>query len=225
MSAEPAQSRTHDRRDVGDANMDPGFLYPETSDGPCPISTTSRKLSKEDATKYIQWIQQRVPDIKRRDQRVYCAYCDMKNHARLSRNHLHKTPEFAGKALMHTTGNPPLLCSRAQINNGIASGVKQRLHLIRSKRQTFDGVLMATFHHYQHPAEQPPTEILEQSALQEPAPEETAPLCAAGGKSTRPTTTTTSAAYRPTSSACQSSSSGSSCKTSLSIVLYVWCTC
>ena len=77
-------------RDIGDAIVDPAFLWPVSEDNSCPISQ-SRKMSKADAKQCIQWILTRIPDIDRkRDERVYCADCDMKNHPRFPCNHYYK---------------------------------------------------------------------------------------------------------------------------------------
>ena len=75
-------------RHIGDANVDPDFLYPESGNNLCPVSQ-GRKMSKQDANQYIQWIISVVPDLdkKSKDPRVYCAYCNKNNHSRFSCNH------------------------------------------------------------------------------------------------------------------------------------------
>ena len=77
-------------RDLGDANMDENFLFPETANSKCPVNKHARKLSKDEANEYMKWIQLRIPKIDKKDERVYCPYCDMKNHPRWSCHHFHK---------------------------------------------------------------------------------------------------------------------------------------
>ena len=50
------------------------------------------------------------------------AYCDVKNHTRFSCNHLHKhqSPTSKHSCTLCMGSHPPFLCSRAQVNNGIA---------------------------------------------------------------------------------------------------------
>ena len=72
-------------RDIGDANVNPDFLYPTSEEHPCPVQQ-SKKMSKQEAQQYLPWIVKVVPDLdkKSKDERVYCAYCDMNNHPRFS---------------------------------------------------------------------------------------------------------------------------------------------
>ena len=64
--------RAHPWRDIGDANVEPDFLWPESEETPCPVDK-SRKLSKVDAKKYLQWIQSILPTFKKKDERLHCA--------------------------------------------------------------------------------------------------------------------------------------------------------
>ena len=41
-----------------------------------------RKHTAEAAADYLKWIQECIPTIDKNDARVYCPYCDMKNHPR-----------------------------------------------------------------------------------------------------------------------------------------------
>ena len=102
--------------------MDPDFLFPETPESQCPVSKNTRKLSKDEAKEYIQWIESRIPNIDRKDERVYCAYCNMKNHPRWSCNHLSKHQNESAKhsCTLCIGDHPAFLRARAQVNHGIA---------------------------------------------------------------------------------------------------------
>ena len=95
-----AVKKALDWRDIGDANVNPDFLYPEADDSPCPISITTRMPSQEDAKKYMQWIQHRVPNIEKKDERAYCGYCDMTSKI-LTQPLLQAPEELEREALTH----------------------------------------------------------------------------------------------------------------------------
>ena len=89
-------------RDLGDANMDPEFLFAEAEDSKCPVNKPARKLSQDEANEYMKWVQLRVPFIDKKDERVYCPYYDMKNHPRWTRHHFYKHQNTLREALTHT---------------------------------------------------------------------------------------------------------------------------
>ena len=165
-------------RDIVDANVDPAFLYRETAENPCPIATDSRKLSKEDTKKYMQCIQSTVQNIEKKDERLHCAYCDMKNHPRVSCNHFykHQNPTSKHSCTLRMGSHPPSLGSRAQVNHGIAkpNWARRETKVTFDQHQTpdLDGILIPPL---PSPADQPPVpmETSEQSAPQESPPEET----------------------------------------------------
>ena len=179
--------QAHPWRDIGEANVDPAFLWSESDDNPCP-APQSRKMPKEDAKKYIQRILSRVDDIgKKKDERVYCSYCDMNNHPRFSRNHFykhqsHQTPREALMHIVHGT-HPPFLCARAQVNNGIAkphwSRRQTKLAIDQNRAPDLRWHPEGNLPPPVEPPQAPLMETSEQQAPQEPAPEDTAPLCAA----------------------------------------------
>ena len=51
-------------RDIGEANLDPAFLYAETEDSPCPINKNFRKNSTEAAAEYMLWIPVSHPECR-----------------------------------------------------------------------------------------------------------------------------------------------------------------
>ena len=67
-------------RDLGEGNIDHKFLFPETDDSKRPSNNNFRKHTTEQAAEYMRWIQERIPTIDKKDKRVYCPYCNMKNH-------------------------------------------------------------------------------------------------------------------------------------------------
>ena len=197
-------------RDIGAARTDPEFLYPETPESPCPVSKNTQKLSKEEAKEYMQWIQSRIPDIDKKDARVYCAYCDMKNHPRWSCNRFskHQNANAKHSCTLCIGEHPPFLCPRAQVNNGIARPhwarreTKQALDQHRTPDLRWDpqGNLPP-------PAEQPPAPMeTSDPAQQEAAPEVTALLCAAAVAmhGPPPSTSHPTSSMRPPPAACPS---------------------
>ena len=199
QNAEPIQLK---HLDLGET-LDPDFLYPETRESQCAISKNTRKFSKDEAREYVQWIQSRIPDLGRKDERVYCAYCDMMNHPRWSCNHFskHQNPNAKHSCTLCIGERPPFLCPRAQVNNGIA-----RPNWAHRETRSANDQHRAPDLRWDPqdnlpppppPAEQPPAQMeTADLAQQEAAPELTAPLCAAAVAMHDPPPSTT----RPTSS-------------------------
>ena len=108
-------------RDIGDANTD--LTFPETDDSNCPVNKNARKLSTDEAAEYMRWIQQRTPTLDVKDKRVYCAYCDMKNHPRWSCHHYYKHQKSSEKhsCTLCIGGHTAFLCPLAMVNGGIAT--------------------------------------------------------------------------------------------------------
>ena len=62
-------------------NDDKDFLFPSLKDdNPCPIDMSTCWHNGSDNDNYMAWIRRMIPHVHRRDERVYCPYCDMKNH-------------------------------------------------------------------------------------------------------------------------------------------------
>ena len=78
--------------DVGEANIEVSYLYPDRgSDEACPV-VKQRMMEKAEQQKYTQWIE-KILNLDRRftkDERLYCKYCDMNNHPRFSCKHFKK---------------------------------------------------------------------------------------------------------------------------------------
>ena len=72
---------------------------------PCPISKTTNKHSKDDNDSccYVSWIRRMAPRIHNRDERVYCPYCDVKNHP-------HWTCAY-GQRHTNKEANHPIFCA------------------------------------------------------------------------------------------------------------------
>ena len=47
-----------------------------------PSTRTSANTPQKQAAEYMRWIQERIPTIDKKDPRVYCPYCNLKNHPR-----------------------------------------------------------------------------------------------------------------------------------------------
>ena len=137
-------------RDIGDANMDESFLFPETPDSPCLVDKNACKLSKDEANEYMKWIQSRIPNVDKKDERVYCPYCDMKNRPYWSchRFYKHQQPSEELSCTLCIGDHPALLCPRALVNNGIGDTQlsTQRMQ-IRERRQESSRSSMASSRH------------------------------------------------------------------------------
>ena len=65
------------------------YLFPD-SDLPCPVEK-KLQLPSEQQEHYIYWICQSLGiDKNCKDPRIYCAYCDMRNHPRFACKHVEK---------------------------------------------------------------------------------------------------------------------------------------
>ena len=64
----------------------------------------------------------RVPTIDKKDERVYCPYCDMKNHPRWTCHHCdkHRKSNEKHACTLCIGDHPAFLCPLAMCNNGIA---------------------------------------------------------------------------------------------------------
>ena len=149
--------QARERRDIGDANVDPAFLYPASDDNRCPVPQ-SRKMSKQESKQYIQWIMSVVPELgkKKKGERVYCAYCDTNNHPRFSHNHFYKQPSTRiqlQSTLAHCVWAHIHLFYALELKSTMVSpsptgqGERSSRQLIIIELQIFDGVQMV-FHRY-----------------------------------------------------------------------------
>ena len=64
------------------ANLNESFLFPETENSKCSINKKIRKHTNDENAEYMLWIQSLIPNVDKKDERVYCPFCDMKNHLR-----------------------------------------------------------------------------------------------------------------------------------------------
>ena len=111
-------------RDIGDAEMEDDFLFPETADSKCPVNKHARKLSKDEANvEYVRWIQSRIPYIDKKGEMANCPHCDMKNHPRWSCHHFykHQNPNEKHACALCIGDHPAFLCPLALVNSGIAT--------------------------------------------------------------------------------------------------------
>ena len=95
------------------------YLFPETSI-PCPVEK-QLPLPPEQQKVYISWICESFNiDKNCKDPRIYCAYCDMRNHPRFACKHVekHRNPQKKHRCTLCSGRHPPFLCPRAQINGG-----------------------------------------------------------------------------------------------------------
>ena len=141
-------------RDIGDANVDPDFLYPASEDKPCPVAQ-GRKMSKQDANQYvIQRILSVFPDLdkKSKDPRVYCACCDINNHPRFACNHYYKHQTPTASTSAHCAWARILLFYALELKPMVASpnpiGLERRssLQLTRIESQLSNGIKKVDFH-------------------------------------------------------------------------------
>ena len=194
-------------RDLGDAKMDPEFLFPETSDRQCPVNKNARKRSKDEASEYMRWIHSRIPNVDKKDERLDCPSCNKKNYPRWSchRFYKHQNENVKHSCTLRIGGRPAFLCPQALVNNDIAKPNWAQ----RERKMAIDDQRAPDLRRHPQgvpppppppPAEQPLAQAMETSdppAQQDAAPELTAPLCAAAlaihgppPSSSRPTSTT-----------------------------------
>ena len=69
-------------RFLPEPNLEDSYLLPETETEKCPIDKDTSKHTAEESDEHVRWIQKLISRIHARDERVYCPYCDMKNHPR-----------------------------------------------------------------------------------------------------------------------------------------------
>ena len=108
-------------KDIGEANMEESFLYPnQSSDPPRPV-VHQQAMFKEDRQKYMQWIE--TLDLDRRtttDERLYCGYCGMNNHPRFTCKHFYKHRDESAqhRCTLCSAFHAPFRFPRAQCNGG-----------------------------------------------------------------------------------------------------------
>ena len=88
-------------RDIGDANMDETFLFPETDDSKCPVNKHARKLSKDEANEYMKWIQLQVPIHRQEGRKGILPILRHEEPPALDMPPLLQAPEAEREALMH----------------------------------------------------------------------------------------------------------------------------
>ena len=108
-------------RDVGELDTRHELLYADDPAVPCPV-VKADQLSPDQQVAYIQWILLilKLDHKVDKDPRVYCAYCDMNNHPRLSCKHAwkHRNPTEKHHCTLCAGKHAPFLCPRAQVNGG-----------------------------------------------------------------------------------------------------------
>ena len=100
-----------------DTNLD--YLFPD-SPLQCPVEKTLQ-LPSEQQEHYIHWICSTLSiDKNCKDPRIYCAYCDMRNHPRFACKHVekHRNPLKEHRCTLCKGRHAPFLCPRAQVNGG-----------------------------------------------------------------------------------------------------------
>ena len=108
-----------DWRTLDEVNTSLEYLFPD-SPLPCPVEK-KLQLPSEQQEFYIQWICNSLHiDKNCKDPRIYCAYCDMRNHPRFARKHVekHRNPNKEHRCALCAGRHPPFLCPRAQVNGG-----------------------------------------------------------------------------------------------------------
>ena len=110
-------------RDLGEAKLDPEWLFPEPNESKCSINRHYNRHSTDAAAEYVNWIQERIPNIDRKDARVCCPYCDMKNHPRWTCHHIdkHRDQSASHSCTLCIGDHPAFLYPIAKCNNGVAT--------------------------------------------------------------------------------------------------------
>ena len=106
-------------RDLDELDTSQDYLFPETS-VPCPVEK-QLPLPLEQQKMYIHWICESFGiDKNCKDPRIYCAYCDMRNHPRFACKHVakHRKPQEHHRCTLCAGRHAPFQCSLAQINGG-----------------------------------------------------------------------------------------------------------
>ena len=117
--------------DIGEANLDPTFLFPETENSKCSINKNFRKHATEENSEDMLWIQLLTPNVDKKDETVYCPYCDMKNHPRRTCNHIdkHRLQNERHTCTLCIDNYPPFLCPDATMELESQIGLRQRKRL------------------------------------------------------------------------------------------------
>ena len=92
---------------------------------------------------YIHWICRSLGiDKNCKDPRIYCAYCDMRNHPRFACKHVekHRKPTESRRCTLCKGRHPPFLCPRAQVNGGLGqpNWYKQEYKKAKSENREAD---------------------------------------------------------------------------------------
>ena len=104
---------------LDEVNTSLDYLFPD-SPLQCPVEK-SLQLPPEQQEHYIHWICSTLSiDKNCKDPRIYCAYCDMRNHPRFACKHVekHRNPLKEHRCTLCKGRHAPFLCPRAQINGG-----------------------------------------------------------------------------------------------------------
>ena len=107
-------------RMLDEVDTRPEYLFPD-SNLPCPVDK-KLQLPSEQQELYIHWICRSLGiDKNCKDPRIYCAYCDMRNHPRFACKHVdkHRRPDEKHHCTLCKGRHPSFLCPRAQVNGGL----------------------------------------------------------------------------------------------------------
>ena len=88
MHQEMAQVQKSHTIGLLEPKLDPDYLFPETESEKCPLDKNTSKHTGAENDAYVRWILRLYPRLHVRDERVYCPYCDMKNHPSWTRRYL-----------------------------------------------------------------------------------------------------------------------------------------
>ena len=94
----------------------PEYLFPDST-FPCPVDQ-KLPLPSEQQELYIHWICRSLGiDKNCKDPRIYCAYCDMRNHPRFACKHVdkHRKPGESHRCTLCKGRHPSFLCLRQTI--------------------------------------------------------------------------------------------------------------
>ena len=117
------------------------YLFPDST-LPCPVEK-QLPLHPEQQEHYIHWICRSLGiDKNCKDPRIYCAYCDMRNHPRFACKHVdkHRNPHKEHRCTLCKGRHPPFLCPRAQVNGGLGqpNWYKQEYKKAKSENREAD---------------------------------------------------------------------------------------
>ena len=122
-----------------DTSLD--YLFPDST-LPCPVDK-KLPLPSEQQELYIHWICRSLGiDKNCKDPRIYCAYCDMRNHPRFACKHVdkHRKPSESHRCTLCKGRHPSFLCPRAQVNGGLGqpNWYKQEYKKAKSENREAD---------------------------------------------------------------------------------------